>query len=181
MFTKVLGFLVVILGLAMGYVAMQPSDFQITREIRIKAPPHVIFRNVNDLHKFDVWNAWSKTDPEMKRSFAGSAYGMGAIYKWDGNMQVGKGTMTIIESVPYSKIRIQMDFEEPFQSSAISEFNFRDQSVDTSTSWTLSGESAFIPKVMGTFFINMDRMIGEQFEKGLSALKTVAEDDARKQ
>src|SRR5438105_10606226 len=96
-------------------VAMQPSEFRITRSTKISAPPPAVFEHVNDFHNWDAWSPWAKLDPEAKNSFEGASAGEGAIFRWSGNDKIGEGSMTLIESRESELIRIKLDFIRPFK------------------------------------------------------------------
>lgn len=155
-------------------VAMQPADFQVVRETSIAAPPTAVFANVNDFHKWEAWSPWGKIDPAMKQSYEGPAAGPGAGYYWNGNSQVGEGRMTVTDSKPAEFVRIKLDFMRPFAGSNDVEFSFKPDGNKTAVTWMMKGKKAFIPKAIG-IFISMDKMIGPQFEQGLTQLKNVAE------
>src|SRR5688572_18237492 len=88
---------VVVVGFVI-VVAMQPADFRIERSATVAAPPHAVFEQVNDLHRWTAWSPWEKLDPAMKRTYEGAPAGAGASYSWSGNKQVGEGRMTITDS-----------------------------------------------------------------------------------
>jgi len=151
-----------------------PDEFIISRSLEISAPPEKIFPHVNDLHKWEAWSPWAKMDPACKYSYRGPAEGVGAGFSWDGNRKVGSGGMTIIESVPNEQIRIKLEFLKPFKATNTAEFIFKPQGGQTFVTWSMTGKSNFIFKVFG-LFVNCDDMAGNDFEKGLAAIKSVAE------
>jgi uncharacterized protein YndB with AHSA1/START domain len=156
------------------YAATKPDSFTVKRSAPIKAPPERIFALVNDLHGWAAWSPYEKKDPDMKRTFGGAAMGKGAIYQWDGNKNVGSGSMEIIEATPPSKIVIKLDFLKPFEGHNTAEFTMEPKADNTTVTWAMYGPSSFIFKVMG-IFMNMDKMIGDDFAAGLANLKAVAE------
>lgn len=175
MFKKItIGFFITV-GLLVGYVALQPSDFRIVREIKIQAQADRIFQHVNDLHEFDRWNPWAKLDRNATTVYEGPTAGVGASAAWDGNNEVGKGRMTIVESQPNTLIRMKLDYEKPFRSTNNAEFTFKPEGEQTVISWSLSGRSNFLSKLICTLFMNMDKMVGGMFEKGLADLKKLSE------
>jgi hypothetical protein len=91
-----LGVLVLAVALA-AMVASRPSAFRMARAATIAAPPAAVFAQVNDFHQWQAWNPWSKIDPGMTQSFEGAPAGVGAVYTWAGNREVGEGRMTIVE------------------------------------------------------------------------------------
>jgi len=168
------GVVVVILSILVVTIAMQPSEFTVTRAAKFNAPPEKLFAQVNDFHKWSAWSPWAKLDPNMKVSFAGASAGAGATYRWLGNDEVGEGLMTIREIRPNESIEIDLSFKKPFQSNNVTEFLFRPDGNGTSVTWTMTGQKNFITKAF-CMVMNMDKMVGGDFEKGLSNLRTVVE------
>lgn len=165
----VLGLIALVLVIA----ALQPDDCRHTRRALIPAPVSAVFPHVNELPKWLAWSPWEKMDPAMKRTFDGPDAGPGAIYAWDGNRNIGAGRMTITESRPNEVIRLKLEFFRPFACTNRVEFTFTPEAGGTTVSWTMEGKMQFIGKVMG-LFMNMDKMIGGQFEEGLANLARVA-------
>jgi uncharacterized protein YndB with AHSA1/START domain len=159
-------------------VALQPAEFSVTRAETIAAPPETVFAQVNDFHKWRAWSPWEKMDPEMTRTYEGEPAGEGAVYSWAGNSDVGEGTMTITESRPNELIRIKLEFIKPMEGTSDTEFTFTPEGDGTKVTWDMAGKNNFIGKAF-CLFMSMDKMIGGQFEEGLSSLKTVAESKAK--
>jgi uncharacterized protein YndB with AHSA1/START domain len=155
-------------------VAMQPAAFRITRSGSFAAPPSAVFAQVNDFHNWEEWSPWAKLDLAAKKTFEGPPSGVGTVFTWSGNNQVGEGTMTLTESKPDELIRINIDFRRPFKATNAAEFTFKTEGNQTSVSWSMSGQRNFIFKAFG-LFMNMDKLIGKDFEKGLAQLKAVVE------
>jgi uncharacterized protein YndB with AHSA1/START domain len=155
-------------------VAMQPSEFRIERSARISAPAPAVFAQVNDFHKWEAWSPWAKLDPAAKATFEGPPEGKGAIFRWAGNEEVGEGSMTITESRPSDLIRIKLEFLKPFETTNTAEFTFKPEGNQTAVTWSMEGQNNFIAKAV-CLFMNMDQMLGGQFEKGLASMKSVAE------
>ena len=155
-------------------VALQPSEFRVARSTTISAPPSAVFVQVNDFHKWEAWNPWGKIDPAMKQTYEGAPAGTGAIYTWAGNNEVGEGRMAIIESRPSELIRVKLEFFKPFAATNTAEFTFKPEANQTVVTWSMFGEKNFMAKAIH-LFMNMDKMIGGQFEKGLAKMKSVVE------
>jgi hypothetical protein len=179
MLKKILLTLAAIVVIFLIVVALQPADYRVARSTTMAAPATIVFAQVNDLHRWDAWSPWAKLDPAMKATFDGPAAGKGAIYHWVGNKDVGEGQMTIIESQPSDAIKIQLDFIKPFPSSSITDFSFKPEGSQTAVTWTMSGKNNFVAKAF-CLFMNMDKMVGGDFEKGLAQLKTVTEAQGKK-
>jgi len=168
--------LVIVVAIAgvLIFAATKPDTFAVQRSTSIKAPPDRIFPLINDFKRWDAWSPWEKKDPAMKRSYGPTTSGKGAHYAWEGNNDVGQGSMDITESVPPSKVALKLDFVKPFEGHNVVEFTLVPRGGSTDVTWSMSGPAPFMSKVMQVF-VNMDRMIGKDFEAGLASLKAAAE------
>ena len=174
LFKKILIGLAVIVGVFVIVVSMQPAEFRVERSITMEAPPAVAFAQVNDFRKWEAWNPWDKVDPAMEKTYEGAPEGKGAVYGWAGNGDVGEGRMTIEESRPGELVRIDMEFYKPMAGNSTAEFTFKPAGEGTQVTWSMFGKNGFIGKAM-CLFMDMEDMIGPQFEKGLADMKAAAE------
>jgi Polyketide cyclase / dehydrase and lipid transport len=178
MLKKILAGALVIVVVLVAVIAIQPSEFHIARATTIAAPAPIVFAQVNDFHKWDAWNPWGKLDPAATQTYGGAPAGTGAIYAWSGNSEVGEGRMTIVESRPSDLIRIRLEFLKPIAGTSTAEFTFKPEGDQTAVTWAMAGRNTFLAKAV-SLVMNMDRMIGGQFEKGLADMKAVAEAAAK--
>ena len=155
------------------YAATKPDSFRVQRTVLINAPSDKVFPLINDVKAFTTWSPFDKKDPAMKRTFGAVTAGKGATYAWEGNKDVGQGSMEIVESGP-RKVLIKLDIVKPFEAHNMAEFLLEPKGDSTSVTWAVYGPSPYMSKVMGTF-MNIDDMIGRDFEKGLADLKAAAE------
>jgi uncharacterized protein YndB with AHSA1/START domain len=170
-----LGFVLLVAVIILcAVIATRPSEFRVTRSGTIAAPASAIFPHVNTLTQWEPWSPWARLDPNAKTTFEGPAEGKGAIMRWDGNRNIGAGSMTILESRPNEFVRFQLDFLKPMKGTSLAEFTFRDEGGKTLVTWSMFGTNNFLAKAM-TLVINCEKMVGEQFEKGLANLKSLAE------
>lgn len=174
MIKKILVGLVIVLAAFAAFVASRPSQFRIERSVVMAAPPSAVFAQVNDFHNWQAWSPWAKLDPAARNSFSGAPSGAGAVFSWDGNKDVGVGSMTLTESKPDERIAIRLDFEKPFKDTSMAEFTFKPQGNETLVTWSMAGDSKFIEKAV-CLFMDMDQMVGGQFEKGLASMKAIVE------
>ena len=154
--------------------AGKPNTFSVERAISVKAPPEKIFPLINDFHQWVSWSPYENKDPAMKRSYSGAECGKGAVYGWEGNSNVGSGRMEILEMSAPSKILIKLDFFKPFEGHNTAEFTMLPQGDATNLNWVMRGPAPFISKLMQVF-MNLDHMIGKDFEVGLANLKRLTE------
>jgi len=174
MLKKILIALAAIVVVFVVVVAMQPSDFRVARSATISAPAPAVFAQVNDLHKWEAWSPWAKLDPAAKSTSEGPPAGTGAIFRWAGNKEVGERSMTITESRPNELIRFNLEFLKPMAGTSTAEFTFKPEVNQTTVTWSMTGKNNFIAKAM-CLFMNMDQMVGGQFEKELAAMKSIVE------
>lgn len=166
--------LAVACGGVLAYAAAQPDTFRIARTVAIAAPPEKIFALIQDLKAFNRWNPFLKLDPAAKLDYSGPASGKGAAHAWSGDRNVGEGRLEITDAVMPTRVQMQLDFVRPMEGRNLVEFALKPNGSGTDVTWSMTGSSPFIAKVMCVFF-NMDTMVGGEFEKGLASLKALAE------
>ncbi|MDO9406185.1 MAG: SRPBCC family protein [Polaromonas sp.] len=168
--------LLLAIGIVLLLAARKPDAFRVERSTVIQAPPVRVFALVNDLPAWRAWSPYEKKDPAMQRSYSGPSSGVGAAYAWEGNGQVGQGTMKIVQSVPAERVSLQLDFIKPFEGHNIADFSFVPEANGQATrvTWAMHGPAPFVSKIMQVL-MDFDKMIGRDFETGLADLKTAAE------
>jgi uncharacterized protein YndB with AHSA1/START domain len=179
---EVIAIIAVLLAIAIAIIlilaAMKPASFSVQRATTVKAPPERIFPLIGDFHKWGSWSPYENKDPAMKRSYSGATSGKGAVYGWEGNRNVGSGRMEILDTSAPSKIVIKLDFFTPFEGHNTAEFTMLPQgdatNVTTHVTWLMHGPAPLMNRVMQVF-MNLDNMIGKDFEVGLVNLKNISE------
>jgi uncharacterized protein YndB with AHSA1/START domain len=179
---EIIAITAVVLAIAIAIIlilaAMKPATFSVQRAATVKAPPERIFPLINDFHQWGSWSPYENKDPAMKRSYSGATSGKGAVYGWEGNKNVGSGRMEILDTSEPSKIVIKLDFFKPFEGHNTAEFTMLPQgdatNLTTNVTWLMHGPAPFMSKVMQVF-LNIDNMIGKDFEIGLANLKRLTE------
>ena len=183
MLVKILIGVAVVLVLFLVMVATRPSAYHVERKLAVAAPADLVFGVLNDLHQFAgvlvlFGSPWETHDPNMQKTFEGPPAGVGQSYAWSGK-GVGKGKMTIEESVPGRKVGMKLEFVKPMASTATVALSLAGTPTGSFVTWSMDGNHNFIGKAFG-MFMDMDNMLGADIEKGLARLKTVAEEAARK-
>jgi uncharacterized protein YndB with AHSA1/START domain len=156
------------------YTATRPDDFEVRREAEIAAPPQKVFGLLNDFGQWVKWSPWEKMDLAMQKTMSGAGTGKGSVYQWKGNKKVGEGRMEILESQPSSSVKIDLQFIAPFKAHNQTLFTLTPRNRGTHVNWSMTGKKNFVMKLMGVF-MNMDKMVGKDFEAGLATLKMEAE------
>jgi hypothetical protein len=168
---------VVIVGLV-AVVATRPSTYRVERSLTMAAPAELPFGLVNDFHRWELWSPWEALDPRMKKTFGGAYAGEGATYSWVGNDKVGTGRMSILESKPHESILMRLEFIEPWEDTSSNTFLFEPTAEGVTVRWRMEGHYDFMGKAF-SLFMDMEGMIGQDFEKGLASLKGLVEPEAR--
>jgi uncharacterized protein YndB with AHSA1/START domain len=171
---RVLALAALVIVVVLIYAAMKPNTFRVQRSIDIHAQPEKIFALIDDFHKWSLWAPQDREDSTMRRTFGGSTSGEGASSEWTSTGSAGKGRMSITESVPASKVLIDVDFRKPFKAHNVNQFTLEPAASGTKVTWTMHGPNLYVMRLMGVF-VNMDKMMGKHFEAGLRNLKNVSE------
>jgi uncharacterized protein YndB with AHSA1/START domain len=179
MVKKILMGLAALLVAFAAFVATRPSTFKVERTGTVTASADVAYALVADFHNWAKWSPWDKLDPTMKKTFSGAPSGEGAGYAWVGKDQVGEGAMTITAVRPNDQIVIRLEFKKPFPATNKTTFSFKPAGTSTQVSWTMEGENNFMGKAFSVF-MNMDKMVGGDFEKGLASLDVVAQAETKR-
>lgn len=172
--------LVALAGLALALVAVvayastKPDTFIVRRAARIAAPPERIFPLIASLRQMNAWNPFVSSDPAIEIAYSGPESGKGAAHSWDGNREVGAGRIEITDAVAPSRIVMQLDMARPMEAHNQVEFTLEPDGDRTKVTWAMSGRQPLAGKVM-SLFVDCEKMVGAQFEKGLASLEAIAE------
>lgn len=170
---SLLGLLFVsVMSAAIAYISFRPDKFNIARSAVIDAAPQDIYREINDFHNWEKWSPWAQLDPGMKTEFGGSPLGYNASMSWSGDKKVGVGKMTIVESRQNERVRIKLEFSKPMKATNDVQFDFKPIGEKTEVFWSMSGKRDFMGKAFD-LVMNLDKMIGAQYEQGLGNLAAV--------
>lgn len=177
MIIKILLTVVVLVGVLAIVAAFQSSTYRVVRTATFAAPPANVFAQTNDLRKYQTWNPFGKSDPKATYAYEGPATGVGSVLAWSSTGQTGEGRMTIVESRPSEVVRYRLNFIRPMAGTGDMALTFQAQGNQTLVTWTMEGDKVYLAKLMG-LFMNMDKMMGGAFERGLAELKTIVEKEA---
>ncbi len=158
----------------LGVASRQPDEFRIERKIVVAAAPEKVFPYLEDPQKTLEWSPWEKKDPNIKKTFSGAAKGKGAVYEWEGNSEVGAGRLEITEAVAPKSVVMDLQFKRPMEDRSTARYDVAPAAGGSEITWSMEGKSTFVSKIM-CVFMNMDKMVGGEFEKGLASLKAIVE------
>ena len=175
--TNFAGLLVLALVAIVGFAALKPDAFEIRREAVIGAPPERVFALINDFANWPKWSPWQDLDPNMRQTLSGPPSGVGAVSNWEGNSKVGAGRTEITEVLPPSNIKMQLSMFRPMKAENQVEYMLSPVSGGTRVTWAMRGTNNIVGKIF-SIFVDCDKMIGKDFEKGLANLKKLVESGA---
>ena len=166
--------LLFIIGIVIA-ASMRPTDISYQRSITTTASADAVFAIFSDLGRWDEWSPYNKRDLNMKMELSEPSSGIGAHYAWEGNKDVGAGRMTITAINPGRSIDMSLQFDRPFKCDNHVEWRVDDEGEHRRITWSMDGKSdALMPRIVG-LFIDMDKMVGGDWEVGLETLKGIAE------
>lgn len=155
------------------YAATLPDSFRVTRSATIDAPPEAVYPLIADFRNWTRWSPWEHRDPQLERTYSGAPSGKGAVYQWVGNSDVGEGRMEITETSEPSNVRLSLQFVRPFEAQNEVEFDLVPEGDATRVTWSMDGTTPYLAKIIHVF-VDMDGMVGGDFESGLLAMKEAA-------
>lgn len=174
---KVLLIVAAVLAALVIAIATRPDQYRVERSAVVAAPPAAVYARIADFHRWDGWSPWARLDPGMKTEYQGPASGLGASYHWTGNAKVGEGRMTITGDRPGEQVVIRLEFLKPWAQVSTATFALAPEGSGTRVTWSMYGDNDLVGKAM-CLVKDFDKMVGPDFEKGLSALKALAEAEA---
>lgn len=154
--------------------SLGPNTFRVHRSARIKARPESIYPLINDLRAFNRWNPFARKDPKMQGTYQGPAEGPGAVYDFKGSGHSGEGSIEIIGHKPAAEVTMRLNMRKPMKAENLVVFSLAPADDTTEVTWLMQGKVPFIGKILHLLF-SMDKMCGRDFESGLAALKSIAE------
>ncbi|MDE2444553.1 MAG: SRPBCC family protein [Alphaproteobacteria bacterium] len=164
----------ILIAALLAIAASRPNTFSLSRSTTIDAAPEKVFAQINDFKNWVNWSPWEKLDATMQKTFSGAASGKGAKYSWVGNKKVGEGAMEITNAQANSNVTLDLHFYKPFKADNVTEFTITPQGAGSKVNWEMRGNLNLFMKLMH-MFMNMDRMVGKDFEAGLAAMKSTVE------
>jgi uncharacterized protein YndB with AHSA1/START domain len=153
---------------------MGSDTYEVIRTGTINAPVSEVYGHIVDFRKWEAWSPWADLDPDMVVTYTGPDAGVGAHYAWTGNRKAGAGSMEITEAVEDDHVTVGLTFLKPFKSEAAITLTLDPRGEATAITWRMFGHKTISSRIMG-IFVSMDKMVGPDFEKGISQLKAVAE------
>lgn len=173
-FMILVGLLVIAIISVCLYAALLPSQYTISRSLVVRATPEKIFPWINDTRKSNEWMPWAESDPQLQMNYIGPVEGVGAISSWKSEGRMGTGQAEVVESVLNTSVTTKLSYTKPMMMTQMAIISLMPKGDGTEISWSVKGENNFIGRVF-CVFMNMDKMVGDEFLKGLQNLKLKVE------
>ncbi len=174
MLVKILALVGILILCLVVYAALKEPAMNISRDMVIAATPERLFPYLNNSKKMNDWMPWQDSDPNCKMQYSGPEEGVQSKSFWESTGKMGTGSSTIIESVPNKSVKSQLVYTKPMEMSQFAEISLTPVAGGTQVTWSVDGHNNFLFRLVG-IFISVDKMIGGEFEKGLSKLKNQVE------
>lgn len=158
----------------LGYVSTRNGHFHYERALVINAPAQVIYPFVSDFKKGMLWNPFDQKDPQMKHVYKGTDGQVGSVVEFEGNSEVGSGRLEILRLVPNELVEIKLTMIKPFAAENLVRYKLQPDGAGTRFTWSMEGDGGFMGKLVSVF-MNCEKMITVEFDKGLAQLKGIFE------
>lgn len=172
---KIIG-IIILLAIAFVLIAglFVPKEYHLEKDITINASRDKVWSHINSLQQLEKWSPWAAKDPAMKVKHEGLEGAIGSVYKWDGNKEVGEGSQTLTKVQPPDKVESHLHFIKPFEGEADAFINLSESGNVTKVTWGFDTKYAYPMNVM-QLFVDMDEMMGKEYNAGLAKLKQICE------
>ncbi len=174
---KVIGILLGgIVALFLVTAAVTKKNYAVERSVTITKPKTEVFSYAKLLKNQDNFSVWAKMDPEMKKTYRGTDGTVGFVSAWESKKDdVGTGEQEIKKIDEGNRIDYELRFLKPFEATSPAYLAFTDAADgQTKVSWGMSGRMPYPMNIM-LLFMNMEEMIGKDFDTGLANLKNILE------
>lgn len=166
--------IIALIAMLFIYAGLQPAEYTISRTIMIQASAEKVFPYLNSMVLAEEWAPWKAEDPQMTMKHPEPTEGLGAKSIWESPGRMGHGSATIVEVQPLQKVGIKLEYTKPMKMEQVSEYILESAEGGVNVTWKVQGTNNIMGRVM-CLFMDMDKMVGGMFEKGLAKLKVVAE------
>lgn len=163
-----------IVALILILALVAPRNYSVSRSIKIDLPRSEVFDYIRLVKNQDNWSPWKKKDPDMKQEFVGEDGTVGFVSKWEGNKHVGTGEQEILGIDEGKNLKTELRFLKPWESKSNAFINCSDADQGTLVEWGFSGRHKVPVNVM-MMFMNMEKVVGKDFDEGLNELKQILE------
>ncbi|MRX41622.1 polyketide cyclase [Flavobacterium sp. LC2016-23] len=174
---KILVALILLISIVLIAAYFMPKNYAVAREITINKPADSIFNYVRYLKNQSKFSVWANIDPKMKSTYKGTDGKVGAISAWESKVkEVGVGEQEITKITEGKRLDFDLRFKEPMNDTAVGFMSTEaTASNQTKVKWGIEGVIPYPMNIMLPM-MNMDKMIGNDLQKGLENLKAKMED-----
>ncbi len=174
--TTILAVIALLIAAILIIAWLTKKEYAAEREIIINKPPQQVFDHIKFLRNQDNFTKWATMDANMKKEYFGTDGTVGFISAWDSdNKKVGKGEQEIKKITEGKRLETELRFIKPFTGLANAYMTTEPYGNNaTKVKWGFDSKMKYPMNIL-LLFMNMDKMIGEDFATGLTNLKNVLE------
>lgn len=168
--------LALILVLLLIIAAFISGDCKYEKSITINAPAEKVWQSTNTLKAMDLWSPWNDLDPNMKKEWSGVTGNPGEKVCWESkNKDAGKGCQEVKKvDAAHKRIDTEIKFLTPYESEANAYVTVTPEGNGSKATWGFSSKIPY-PFTIMKLFMNMEDAVGKDYQKGLSKLKNISE------
>jgi len=152
------------------------KDYGVVEKIIIERPIAEVYEFTKYLKNQDQFSKWALMDPEMEKYYEGEDGTVGFVAGWKSeNPDVGHGEQEILAIKEMERIDYELRFIEPFESTDKAYLAYEPLGPNqTEVTWGFEGHMSYPMNVMIPL-MNIENMLAEDFQTGLSNLKKIME------
>lgn len=174
MIKKILLGLAAVLVLFLGYANTRESKFRYERSGLINASAEKIFPYISQFKTCSLWSPYEKKDLNMKRKVIGTDGQIGSIMEFDGNSDVGAGSLEFLRVEPNQSVVLRLLMTKPMKADHMIEYRLTPEGNGTRFTWAMYGDGGYMGKVIG-LLIDCEKMVAGDMEIGIQNLKALVE------
>ncbi|MDQ3099761.1 MAG: SRPBCC family protein [Bacteroidota bacterium] len=172
---KTILIIILALGVILAILAFTgPKSSVVKRSVVIEAPPAAIYPMISSLRNMHEWSPWKNMDRDQENEWTGTDGAVGSIQTWRGDT-VGVGSQEIKAMEQDRKVTTELKFLEPWESSSTVDLELTPEGTGTRVDWIMTQEHDGMGRLMAVF-MDIDKMVGPDFERGLASLKAMTEE-----
>lgn len=173
---KILITILIIIAIPLIVALFTKKEYAVEREVIINKPKQEVFDYIKFLKNQDNYSVWATMDPNMKKEYRGTDGAVGFIASWDSQMkEVGKGEQEIMKISDAERLDFELRFKVPFEATDNAYMTTETIAENqTKVKWGFEGKMNY-PMNFMLLFMDMEKMLGNDLETGLSNLKKVLE------
>lgn len=157
------------------FTMMQPERYQFKKVITVNAADSEVYEVISDLKMWPQWSPWFEDDQSIFATFSNKSNEMGGYAEWESD-SYGKGKRVISELERDRSIRLDINFEEPYQHKTKTQFLLINiTQKETQLTCVIYGKNESLLEKFLYMVKNLEKKINTDYDRALQNIKTIAE------